>query len=101
MSDEHMNDVLERIAADHTSLDLERFQKNVWDGLEASARRVPDISGLSTGLAIRAAPAVLALLVGSVVGVGLAPSGEPDLLAVFGARAELPLTTLMGEGTEL
>jgi hypothetical protein len=94
MSDTRLSEALERVAAENSDVDLARFQDNVWQGLEATARPGLDLSGLPGALAIRAAPALLALLVGSMVGVGLASPSQTDLLSVFDSRAEWPLASV-------
>ena len=94
MSDTRLNDVLERVAAENSGVDLARFQSKVWDGLEVTVRPRLDLSGLTGALAIRATPALLALLVGGMVGVGLATPNQTDLLAVFDSRTEWPLASV-------
>ena len=94
MSDTRLSETLERIAAENSDVDMSRFQENVWQGLEATTPPGLDMLGLTGALAIRAAPAFLALLVGSMVGAGLASTSQTDLLSVFDSRAEWPLASV-------
>lgn len=76
------------------------FQSRVWARLDGTEHGQPGREALGRALAMRAAPAAVALLIGGVVGAGAIGHAEPDLLAVFDTDAGWSFSALVDEGAD-
>lgn len=100
MSDDRLDETLENMGGAPSPVDMADFQSRVWARLDGAARGHPGREALGSALAMRAAPAAVALLIGGVVGAGAIGHAEPDLLAVFDADAGWSFTALVDEGAD-
>lgn len=99
MSDEKLDRLLKRLDATPVDLDAAEFQTKVWTQLDSGSLSDRAFAGLGKVLALRAAPAVIALVVGGFVGASMIPSAsQQDMLAVFEADSEWSITTLVSSG---
>lgn len=98
MSDEHLERVLGALKSDETGVDMAEFQSAVWARIDSDDTRSAVGATLGRALALRAVPAVVALVVGGVLGAGAMAHSEPDLLAVFDEDAGWSFSALVDEG---
>ena len=98
MSDDQMDELLRHL--DRTPVRVSAtFQDTVWRRLEGVWSAFGLNMGLARFLAVRAAPAALALVVGGVAGASMiVEPTEQDLLGVFDTHADWSLTTLGDDG---
>lgn len=100
MSDDRLDEILKNMGGAPSSVDMTDFQSRLWARLDGAERGDPGREALGRALAMRAAPAAVALLIGGVVGAGAIGHAEPDLLAVFDADAGWSFAALVDEGTD-
>ncbi len=100
MSDDKLDETLRSIGATSPHVDMADFQSNVWARLDGVERGRTGRLALGRALALRAAPAAVALLIGGVVGAGAIGHAEPDLLAVFDADSGWSISALVDEGSD-
>ncbi|GJL96547.1 MAG: hypothetical protein DHS20C06_03640 [Hyphobacterium sp.] len=88
----------EKMAATKPTIDQQAFSAGVWQRIHDRPKRwtafVSSLRSVSPGVAWRAAPAALALVVGSVSGAALAADRDVDDLAVFTSHAPYSISAL-------
>lgn len=100
MSDDKLDEILANTGGLTPGIDMADFQSRVWARLEGVEQGHSGRAGLGRALAMRAAPAAVALLIGGVVGAGAIGHAEPDLLAVFDTDAGWSFSALVDEGAD-
>ena len=89
---------LEKMAAATPEFDERAFANSVWQRIHHRPKRwrglVEGLRSVSPGVAWRAAPAAMALVVGSVSGAALAADRDVDDLAVFTSHAPYSISAL-------
>jgi hypothetical protein len=89
---------LEKMAATTPEIDECAFAASVWQRIHHPPKRwrglVEGLRSVSPGVAWRAAPAAMALVVGSVSGAALATDRDVDDLAVFTSHAPYSISAL-------
>jgi hypothetical protein len=98
MAENPIDQQLDRIAASTPEIDQDLFESSVWNRIHQQPQRWRGITeGLQSfgpGAAWRAAPAAMALVVGSVSGAALAADRDVDDLAVFTSHAPFSISVL-------
>jgi len=88
----------EKMAAATSEIDERAFAASVWQRIHHRPKRwrglVEGLRSVSPGVAWRAAPAAMALVVGSVSGAALAADRDVDDLAVFTSHAPYSISAL-------
>lgn len=88
----------EKMAAATPEIDEGAFAASVWQRIHRRPKRwrglVEGLRSVSPGVAWRAAPAAIALVVGSVSGAALAADRDVDDLAVFTSHAPYSISAL-------
>lgn len=100
MSDDRLDEILKNMGGKPPGVGMADFQSRVWAGLDGTEQGHTGRERLGRALAMRAAPAAVALLIGGVVGAGAMGHAEPDLLAVFDADAGWSFSALVDEGAD-
>jgi hypothetical protein len=98
MTDDQVDELLKKIDQESVVV-APTFQAEVWRGVEGKGLSfLPDL-GFTRLLALRAAPAALALVVGGVAGTSMITEPtEQDLLGVFSTNAEWSLVSIIDGG---
>jgi len=89
---------LEKMAAATPEFDERAFANSVWQRIHHRPKRwrglVEGLRSVSPGVAWRAAPAAMALVIGGVSGAALATDRDVDDLAVFTSHAPYSISAL-------
>jgi len=100
MTTDPINQHFEQMAATKPTIDQQAFSAGVWQRIHHRPKRwtafVGSLRSVSPGVAWRAAPAAMALVIGGVSGAALATDRDVDDLAVFTSHAPYSISALAG-----